>query len=59
MWYNIVNKAEHSTNLTDDYVSIRDEMEAVAKVFGKTVLREVSEEDYTLSVRSLGGTGII
>lgn len=40
-------------------MSIRDEMEAVAKVFGKTVLREVSEEDYTLSVHSLGGTEII
>lgn len=38
-------KGSHS-NLTDDYVSIRDEMEAVAKVFGKTVLREVSEEDF-------------
>lgn len=38
-------KGSHS-NLTDDYVAIRSEMEAVAKVFGKTVLREVNEEDF-------------
>lgn len=32
-------------DLTDDYASVREEMEAVAAVFGKRVLREVPKED--------------
>ncbi len=35
-------KGSHA-NLTDDYVAIRSEMEAVAAYFGKPYLREVSE----------------
>ncbi len=33
-------------DLTDDYVAIKSEMQAVAKAFGKEYLREVSEEDF-------------
>ncbi len=35
-------KGSHA-NLTDDYVAIRNEMEAIAAYFGKPYLREVSE----------------
>lgn len=38
-------KGSHS-DLTDDYVAIRNEMELVAKIFGKKVLREVNEIDF-------------
>lgn len=38
-------KGSHS-NLTDDYVAIRSEMEMVAKMFNKTVLREVNETEF-------------
>ncbi|MBQ7638843.1 MAG: galactokinase [Clostridia bacterium] len=37
-------RADHA-DLTDEYASIRREMEAVAGVFGKTCLRETSERD--------------
>lgn len=37
-------KGSHS-NLTDDYASVRGEMESVAEFFGKKVLREVDKED--------------
>jgi len=37
-------RADHA-DLTDEYASIRREMEAVAGVFGKTCLRETSEQD--------------
>lgn len=36
-------KGSHS-DLTDDYVTVRSEMESVAKYFGKNVLREVDEK---------------
>lgn len=38
-------KGSHS-NLTDDYVAIRSEMETVAKMFNKNVLREVNETEF-------------
>lgn len=38
-------KGSHS-DLTDDYVAIRNEMELVAEIFGKKVLREVNEIDF-------------
>ncbi len=37
--------ADHS-DLTDDYAAVREEMEAVASVFGKKVLREVDREEF-------------
>lgn len=33
-------------NLTPDYVAVREEMESVAAQFGKSYLRQVSEEDF-------------
>ena len=42
-------KGSHA-NLTDDYVAIRAEMEQVAALFGKKVLREVDEEDFYASI---------
>ncbi|MEG0764126.1 MAG: galactokinase family protein [Oscillospiraceae bacterium] len=38
-------KGSHA-DLTDDYTAIRREMENVAQHFGKTVLREVNEEEF-------------
>ena len=35
-------KGDHS-DLTDDYVAVRTEMDEVAEYFGKKVLREVDE----------------
>ncbi|MCH5197500.1 MAG: galactokinase [Oscillospiraceae bacterium] len=37
-------RADHA-DLTDEYASIRSEMEAVAGIFGKKCLRETSEDD--------------
>lgn len=37
-------RADHA-DLTDEYAAIRREMEAVAGFFGKTCLREITEED--------------
>ena len=45
-------KGSHS-NLTDEYAAIRVEMESVAAEFGKSVLREVSEEDFRRNIPSL------
>lgn len=38
-------KGSHS-DLTDDYAAIRGEMESVAELFGKKVLREVDEQEF-------------
>ena len=42
-------KGSHS-DLTDDYAAIRSEMESVAGVFGKNVLREVDEEEFKKNI---------
>lgn len=42
-------KGSHS-DLTDDYVTVRSEMESVAKYFGKNVLREVDEKIFWESI---------
>lgn len=42
-------KGSHS-DLTDDYVAIRSEMESVAEMFGKSVLREVAESDFRSNI---------
>ncbi len=42
-------KGSHS-DLTDDYAAIRSEMESVASVFGKNVLREVDEEEFKKNI---------
>lgn len=38
-------KGSHA-DLTDDYVSIRTEMESIAEQFGKAYLRDVNEDDF-------------
>ena len=45
-------KADHA-DLTDEYASIRREMEAVAGFFGKTCLRETSEADVLANIGAL------
>lgn len=45
-------KGSHS-NLTDEYAAIRIEMENVAKQFGKSVLREVDEEEFKKNIPEL------
>lgn len=41
----IVDTGGNHADLTDDYASIRKEMESAAEVFGKSVLREVNEDE--------------
>ncbi len=41
----IVDTGGNHADLTDDYAAIRLEMNSVAKVLGKTVLREITKED--------------
>lgn len=41
----IVDTGGSHSDLTDDYAAIRNEMNSVAEVFGKKVLREVSEDE--------------
>ena len=41
----IVNTGGNHADLTDDYASVPAEMKSVAAYFGKSVLREVSEDD--------------
>lgn len=40
-------------NLTDEYAAVRREMEAVAEVFGKKVLREVPREDFFKKMKNV------
>lgn len=45
-------RADHA-DLTDDYAAIRREMEAVAGYFGKSCLREITEEDVLSNVGNI------
>jgi galactokinase len=45
-------KGSHS-NLTDDYVAVRTEMEAIASFFGKKVLRQIDEQDFQSNISVL------
>ena len=49
----VVNTGGSHGDLTDDYAAIRAEMEAVAKCFGKTVLREVPKEQFEAEISRL------
>ena len=49
----IVNTGGNHADLTDDYASVPAEMKAVAAHFGKSVLREVKEEQILSSVAEL------
>lgn len=49
----IVNTGGSHANLTDDYAAVPAEMKAVAKYFGKPVLRSLSEEEIIQNTASL------
>ncbi len=51
----IVDTGGSHSDLTDDYAAVRGEMESVAKVMGKDVLREISYEDFFKAIPSLQG----
>ena len=46
----IVDTGGSHADLTDDYASVRGEMEAAAGVFGKSVLRDVDEEEFKKNI---------
>ncbi len=49
----IVNTGGNHADLTQDYADITEEMRSVAALFGKTVLREVEEEQFLLSIATV------
>ena len=49
----VVNTGGNHSNLTDAYASIREEMEEVAKYFNKSVLREVTKEEFYSNIVNL------
>ncbi len=49
----IVNTGGNHADLTDDYAAVPAEMKAVAAHFGKSVLREVSEEEVIAAIPAL------
>ncbi len=51
----IVDTGGSHSDLTDDYASVRAEMESVAKALGKDVLREIDYNDFKAAVPSLFG----
>ena len=51
----IVDTGGSHSDLTDDYATVRGEMESVAQAMGKDVLREIDFEDFKKAVPSLMG----
>lgn len=49
----IVDTGGNHSDLTDDYAAVREEMGAVAKAMGKTVLREITYEDFLKALPEL------
>ena len=49
----IVNAGGDHSDLTANYAAIRSEMEEVAGLFGKKVLREVNEDEFYASIKDL------
>lgn len=49
----IVNAGGDHSDLTANYAAIRSEMEEVAGLFGKKVLREVDEDEFYASIKDL------
>ena len=49
----IVNTGGNHADLTDDYASVPAEMKSVAAYFGKSVLREVDEDEFFASIAAL------
>ena len=54
----IVNTGGNHADLTQDYADITEEMRSVAALFGKTVLREVEEEQFLLSIATVRCCGL-
>ena len=51
----IVDTGGSHSDLTDDYAAVRGEMESVAEAMGKSVLREVSFDEFKAAVPQLFG----
>ena len=51
----IVDTGGSHSDLTDDYAAVRSEMESVAQAMGKSVLREISYEEFKNAVPQLFG----
>ena len=49
----IVNTGGNHADLTDDYASVPAEMKSVAACFGKSVLREVDEQEFLANISAL------
>ena len=49
----IVNTGGNHADLTDDYASVPAEMKSVAAYFGKSVLREVDEDEFFANIAAL------
>lgn len=49
----IVDTGGNHSDLTDDYAAVRSEMEDVAKALGKSVLRELSYEEFLKGIPSI------
>ncbi len=49
----IVDTGGNHADLTDDYAAVPAEMKAVAALFGKSVLREVSEDEFRAAIPAL------
>lgn len=49
----IVDTHGNHSDLTDDYAAVRGEMESVAQAMGKSVLREIEEEDFYKEIPQL------
>ena len=52
----IVNTGGNHANLNDDYASVPKEMKAVARVFGREVLRDITEGDIVRRIAELRET---
>ena len=52
----IVDTGGSHSDLTDEYAAVRKEMESVAEYLGKSVLREVDEDEFMMVVAEAGGT---
>ena len=51
----ITNTGGNHTDLTDDYASVPAEMKSIAAYFGKSVLRDLEEENFIASIPLLRG----
>lgn len=49
----IVDTHGNHSDLTDDYAAVRGEMESVAQAMGKSVLREIEEDDFYKEIPQL------